>query len=138
MNESRPPLRGLLEASLYHDAEQTEAIERFYADVLGLVKVADWPGGHAFRLGDSVLLLFERKALESREGPVSAHGSSGPGHVCLVTDRGAFEAWKDELSRRGVAITHEHEWPGACRSFYFTDPAGNLLEVADGDLWPPA
>ena len=25
-----------------------------------------------------------------------------------------------------------------CRSFYFNDPAGNLLEIADGDLWPSA
>ena len=37
---------------------------------------------------------------------------------------------------QGVEITHEHDWDGGLRSLYFTDPAGNLLEIADGDLWP--
>lgn len=128
-------LAGLLEASLYHDAAEGAAMVDLYEDALGLPLVAEWPGGRALRLGDAVVLLFEREALTEREGPISAHGSAGPGHICFTVAAGEYEGWRDALGER-VAITHEHRWPSGRRSFYFRDPAGNLLEVADGDLWP--
>jgi hypothetical protein len=34
-----------------------------------------------------------------------------------------------------VHIIEEAEWNGL-RSFYFKDPADNVLEIADGDFWP--
>ena len=34
------------------------------------------------------------------------------------------------------SILEEIEWENGVRSFYFHDPAGNVLEIADGDLWP--
>jgi catechol 2,3-dioxygenase-like lactoylglutathione lyase family enzyme len=43
---------------------------------------------------------------------------------------------RERLADGGVEITHEHEWDGGGRSFYFHDPAGNLIEIADRDLWP--
>ena len=47
----------------------------------------------------------------------------------------AYESWKAHLLRRNVKILHEAEWPDAL-SFYFEDSEGNLLEIANGDLWP--
>ena len=35
-----------------------------------------------------------------------------------------------------MAIVHDSDWGGGGRSFYFEDPAGNLLEIADRDFWP--
>jgi catechol 2,3-dioxygenase-like lactoylglutathione lyase family enzyme len=128
-------LRTLLEAALYHDAADGEAMVELYEGVLGLEAVTQWPGGRALRLADSVLLLFEREALAEREGPVSDHGASGPGHACFAVAAGEYEDWRRRVGER-VAVTHEHEWPSGRRSFYFRDPAGNLLEIADGDLWP--
>lgn len=134
---AQPPLGGVLETSLYHDAAETEAIERFYGEVLGLAAVSRWPGAVAYRAGPGVLLLFERDALARRDSPIAAHGSAGPGHACLVVDgRDDYDAWRELLRARGVEITHEHDWKGGLRSMYFADPAGNLLEIADGDLWP--
>jgi catechol 2,3-dioxygenase-like lactoylglutathione lyase family enzyme len=130
-------LDGLLETCLYHDTEQAAAIERFYGEVLNLRLVARWPDGMAFRVGGGVLLLFDRQRLAKRDGPISEHGSDGPGHACLLAggeDR--YAAWRDRLEAQGVEITHEHTWSEGRCSFYFKDPAGNLLEVADGDLWP--
>ena len=98
--------------------------------------MARWPDGAAFRIGPGVLLLFDRELLAGRDGPISAHGSHGPGHACLLAggeDR--YREWKGRLEAEGVEITHEHRW-GERRSFYFNDPAGNLLEIADGDIWP--
>ncbi|MQA73817.1 MAG: hypothetical protein GEU88_05635 [Solirubrobacterales bacterium] len=132
-----PGLGSVLETCLYHDSAEAEAVERFYARVLGLRSVARWPGGIAFRLGPGVLLLFDRELLAEREGPISAHGAAGPGHACMVAGNPeAYEAWRRVLAEAGIEITHEHEWAEGRRSFYFCDPAANLLEIADGDLWP--
>ena len=127
---------GVLETTLYHDGGGREAIERFYGEVLGLPAVAGWPDGVAFRAGAGVLLLFDRERLAERPGPIADHGSSGPGHACLRAADGEFERWRERLDAAGVAIVHDHDWSGRGRSFYFKDPAGNLLEVADRDIWP--
>ncbi len=130
-------LGGVLETSLYHDAADASAIEDFYGGVLGLPAVSRWPGGTAYRMGPGVLLLFAREALAKRGSPIAAHGTEGPGHACLVVDGPvAYDTWLERLRTHGVEITHEHEWDGGLRSLYFSDPAGNLLEIADGDLWP--
>ncbi len=132
-----PGLAGVLETGLYHSAAETEAIERFYADSLGLPVVSRWKGAIAMRVGAGVLLLFERESLAERGGPIADHGAEGRGHACLLASGdGDYEAWRRRIAERGIEITHEHEWDGGRRSFYFHDPAGNLLEIADGDLWP--
>jgi catechol 2,3-dioxygenase-like lactoylglutathione lyase family enzyme len=126
----------VLETALYHDASERQDVERFYSEVLGLSAVSRWPDGLAFRVGPGVLLLFDRDGLAARDGPIAAHGSTGPGHACLIATGPEYEAWRQRIVDEGVTITHEHEWDAGRRSFYFHDPAGNLLEVADGDLWP--
>jgi len=131
-------LTGVLETSLYHDGGGREAVERFYGDLLGLTVVAGWPDGLAFRVGSGVLLLFDRDRLAERGGPVADHGSSGPGHACLLTGGDEYERWREQLEAAGVEIVHDSDWSGGGRSFYFKDPAGNLLEIADRDIWPAA
>jgi len=129
-------LAGVLETALYHDSGGREAVERFYGDLLGLPAVAGWEDGVAFRVGPGVLLLFDRRRLAQRGGPIADHGTSGPGHVCLRADGGEYERWRARLEAAGVEIVHDGEWGGGARSFYFKDPAGNLLEIADRDFWP--
>ena len=131
-----PGLAGVLETTLYHDGEGREAVERFYGDLLGLPAVAGWEDGVAFRVGAGVLLLFDRRRLAERPGPIADHGSSGPGHVCLQAAAGEYERWREHLEAAGVGIVHDSDWGGRGRSFYFEDPAGNLLEIADCDFWP--
>ena len=132
-------LDGVLETCLYHDTAEAEDVERFYAELLGLALVSRWPDGMAFRAGAGVLLLFDRQRLDERDGPIARHGSSGPGHACLLaTAPGELDAWRRRLETAGTEITHEHSWGDQRRSIYFADPAGNLLEIADGDLWPAA
>ena len=130
-------LVGVLETVLYHESAEREAVERFYGDVLGLPAVAGWEDGIAFRIGGGVLLLFDREQLALRPGPIAEHGSSGAGHACLQASGPAdLERWRAVLTAAGVEILHDHDW-GGVRSFYFKDPGANLLEIADGDLWPP-
>jgi catechol 2,3-dioxygenase-like lactoylglutathione lyase family enzyme len=129
-------LRSLLEAALYYDAEVEAAMAELYEDVLGLRVVAHWPDGRALRLGDAVVLLFEREALAARSDPIADHGTAGPGHACFTVAATEYDRWRRRIADR-VGVVHEHHWPEGRRSFYFRDPAGNLLEIADADLWPP-
>lgn len=129
-------LVGVLETALYHDGAEREAVERFYGDLLGLAPVAAWEDGTAFRVGGGVLLLFDRGRLAQRPGPIAEHGTSGPGHACLRAGGGDYERWRERLADAGIEIVCESEWGGGGRSFYFKDPAGNLLEIADRDIWP--
>lgn len=131
-----PDLAGILEAVVYHDAAEREATRRFYSKVLGLAEVAAWESGAAYRVGPGVVLVFDRARLAATDSPVAAHGTAGPGHVCLRAGAGRYDELRARLAAAGVAIRHDHEWPRGGRSFYFADPAGNLLEVADRDIWP--
>ena len=131
-----PGFAGILETCVYYSRPQREAVERFYVEELGLSRVAGWNDAFACRLPTGILLAFEREALGERSGPVAAHGSEGPSHVCLLAADGAYEPWRRRLRDLGVEITQEASWPDHKRSFYFHDPAGNLLEIADQDIWP--
>ena len=130
-------LGAVLEVALYHDAAEGQAMTGLYEGVLGLPIVARWPGGVAHRLGTALVLIFEREGLAEREGPIADHGTVGPGHLCFTVDADAYEDWRRRIADV-TDVVHEHEWSGDRRSFYFRDPAGNLLEIANGDLWPPA
>ena len=129
-------LVGVLETVLYHARGGRDAVMRFYGELLGLPAVARWEDGVAFRVGGGVLLLFDRDRLGERRGPIADHGTSGPGHACLQASDGQYERWRADLVAAGVEVVHDQEWGGGRRSFYFKDPADNLLEIASCDLWP--
>ena len=51
-------LTAVLETVLYHASGEEDELARFYAEVLGLPRIG---GGLTFRVGDGVLLLFNRE-----------------------------------------------------------------------------
>lgn len=131
----------MLETALYYTDE--EATARFYVDIMGMKPIGRRPGYFLFyRAGDSVFLLFDPESSRHSESLPPA-GADGEGHVCFVVDEDAYEPWKDYLRDRGIEIIQEVHWPRDVdpseetgRSFYFRDPNGNLLEIADKDFWP--
>lgn len=131
---SQPPqITDILETVLY--VEEIDRAERFYRDVLGLRQIGKEPGRHVFfRVGSGVLLLFHAEGTR-RRGSVPSHGAEGQIHVCFTTPSADYEGWKTQLQEHGVAIEQEVAWPRG-RSFYFRDPDGNLLELANADIWP--
>ena len=129
-----PPLNGVLETVLYFtDAARTED---FYAGVLGMKLLAkDQEGRNLFfRAGGSVFLMFDAAATE-RVGSLPPHGARGEMHTCFLVPEESYEPWKAHLRSRGVEIIQEVTWPRGL-SFYFRDPDGNLLEIANADIWP--
>jgi len=125
------------ETVLYaHDVAATAA---FYRDVLGL-RLVEGPDDltAAFRLNDGgVLLIFDPERSSQPGRPVPAHGGSGPGHVAFSVGAGQLGAAVAKLRAAGVEPELDKEWPRGGRSLYVRDPAGNSVELVEGDLWPP-
>jgi catechol 2,3-dioxygenase-like lactoylglutathione lyase family enzyme len=124
----------IYETVLY--AEDLAAVRDFYRDVLGLRSVGD-PGELAasFRLDDGGMLLFFSPQLSSQPGrAVPSHGTTGAGHIAFSVQK--LDDWRDRLRAGDVEIEQEVEWDGG-RSIYFRDPAGNSVELVEGDIWPP-
>jgi catechol 2,3-dioxygenase-like lactoylglutathione lyase family enzyme len=129
-------ITGIYETVLY--AEDVAAAAAFYRDVLGL-RLVDGPDELAagFRLDDGgVLLIFDptRASLPGR--PVPSHGTSGAGHIAFSVEEGTLAHWGEALRERSVEIELERGWERGGRSIYVRDPAGNSVELVDGDLWP--
>jgi catechol 2,3-dioxygenase-like lactoylglutathione lyase family enzyme len=126
-----PKLARVLETVLYFGEGEREEMLRFYGETLGLDRATDG----AFRVGDGLVLLFEREAAKRKTSP-PPHGTDGAAHVGFVAADGEYDAWKEHLAAAGVPAIQELTWDRDRRSFYFHDPAGNVLEIADGDMWP--
>ena len=125
-------LERILETVLYYSSGQEEELAQFYGEVLGLRAVGR--SGLTFRVGDGLLLLFDAD-LSSAQSRPPPHGARGAIHTCFVAPADEYEGWKQRLAEAGT-ILQENAWDNGVRSFYFHDPAGNVLEIADGDLWP--
>jgi catechol 2,3-dioxygenase-like lactoylglutathione lyase family enzyme len=128
----------ILETALY--ADDLDAAERFYADVLGLEKITRAGNRHVFfKCGPGVLLIFNpaETIIPYKVGqlPVPPHGAHGPGHLCFKAEAAELDDWRDRLMAAGVAIESDMEWPQGGRSIYFRDPAGNSLEFTEARIW---
>jgi catechol 2,3-dioxygenase-like lactoylglutathione lyase family enzyme len=126
--------QGILETCVY--AEDLNAAEAFYRDVLGLEFYAREPGRHVFfRCGRTMFLVFNPFATERADAHFPLHGAHGPGHAAFEVRDDEIESWKARLKNHAVPIETELEWPSGGRSIYFCDPAGNVLELATRRTW---
>ena len=124
----------MLETVVYCTTENEDATRRFYRDVLGLQPVRE--GSVAHRHGTGVLLLFNADESSVQDTPPPHGAPDARVHTCFLAAPEDYERWKERLADEGVDIVQEIEWESGPRSFYFEDPAGNMLEVAEGDMWP--
>jgi catechol 2,3-dioxygenase-like lactoylglutathione lyase family enzyme len=128
-----PRITGILETVLY--VADIDRAEQFYRDVMALRPIGKEPGRHVFfRVGSGVLLLF-RAERTRRSASLPPHGADGEIHVCFTIVPDEYEPWKARIREHQIVVEKETEWPHG-RSFYFRDPDGNLLELANADIWP--
>ena len=124
----------ILEACVY--ADDLEAAERFYTEVLGLETLARVEGRHVFfRCGGRVFLVFAAARTREGGGGIPGHGAEGPGHVCFAMREDEVEAWRARLHAYEVEVESDHAWPSGGRSLYFRDPAGNSVELGTPRIW---
>ena len=130
-------LRGIYETVLY--APDVAAASTFYSDVLGLRAVEEPDElAAAYRLPDGgMLLLFDPERSSASGRKVPAHGATGASHVAFAVAAGELARWAKTLRARGIEIEQELDWDGRGRSLYVRDPAGNSVELVEGDIWPP-
>lgn len=131
----RPELQGILETVLYCDSSNEDKVRDFYTRVLGMTQIEGLP--FAYRVGNSshVFLVFNRDETAVQDHP-PPHGSDGVAHACFEAAPGTYEDWKTYLHSVGIETRQEMTWGNGQRSFYFDDPAQNVLEIAEGDFWP--
>jgi catechol 2,3-dioxygenase-like lactoylglutathione lyase family enzyme len=82
-----------------------------------------------------VLLLFDPVRTRVADAGVPTHGATGEGHIAFVIEESEIDPWRERLTKAGVAIESEVEWPTGGRSLYFRDPARNVVELAPPTLW---
>lgn len=130
-------LLGVHETVLY--APDLDVAGAFYERTLGLRPISRSERGLGFRVNaDAVLLIFEPEAARAQAAAanVPAHGAIGPGHVAFRVAPGSLAAWRDRLKDRGIPIELERGWERGGRSLYVRDPAGNSIELLEGEIWP--
>lgn len=129
----------VLETILY--AQDLDAMETFYRDILGLEPLSKLEGRQVFyKLASQMLLIFNPDATvipppPDAKLPVPPHGAKGEGHVCFTASAEELDHWRAHVESRGVAIEADFLWPGGGRSIYFRDPAGNAIEFAEPRIW---
>ena len=128
--------RRLYETVIY--ATDVAEAARFYEQALGL-RLVEGPDDLAavFRLDDDgVLLIFDPERASAPGRAVPSHGTTGDGHVAFAVGEGELDECAEELRAYGAEIEREIDWPQGGRSIYVRDPAGNSVELVEGDLWP--
>lgn len=130
---------GILETVVY--ADDLDAALQFYQQVVGLELVSSEPGRHHFfRIGDSMLLVFNpqstaKETVQIGEATIPKHGSRGESHFAFQVQPDQFAAIRANLAAHSVEVESEIDWPGGGHSLYCRDPAGNSVEFATRSLW---
>ena len=116
--------------------EDLESILEFYKTKLGLPVISYVPGKHLFfRAGTSVLLFFNPVDSKEKKSP-PAHYGGGKQHFAFEVPKNKYAETKMWLQSLGIKVTDEVTWKSGEESFYFEDPAGNVLEVVpDKGIW---
>ena len=116
--------------------EDLESILEFYKNKLDLPLISYVPGKHLFfHAGSSVLLFFNPVDSKEKTSP-PAHYGGGKQHLAFEVPKGMYEETKIKLKSLGIKVTDEVVWKSGEESFYFEDPAGNVLEVVpDKGIW---
>jgi catechol 2,3-dioxygenase-like lactoylglutathione lyase family enzyme len=121
-------------------ARDIPAMVDFYSGVLGLRTVEEPDElSAAFRLDDGAMLLIfdpDHSSLPGR--PVPPHGAVGPGHVAFLVEPAELDRCAERLRQADVETERELDrGRTGGRALYVRDPAGNSVELLDGDPWPP-
>lgn len=130
----------IIETVLYSD--NVEEMATFYQKIFGFkILQKSLPRGVFLQAGESVLAIFNRSMTTEGNQIAPSHGTVGATHMALEVPDGEYDEWKNALSFNGIHIEQEIVWNSrnnGAKSFYFRDPAGNNIEIAEKKLWDPA
>jgi catechol 2,3-dioxygenase-like lactoylglutathione lyase family enzyme len=139
MPEDTPPIRRVLETSLYvADLVRSRA---FYTQLMGFPVFLEDARMVALGVpGGGVLLLFRHGGSQAGsdmpEGHVPGHDGAGRLHLAFAIGPADLAAWEAHLAAQGVTVESRITWPRGGTSLYFRDPDDHSVEVATPGLWP--
>ena len=134
-----PQLTAIYETILY--ASDIAAMSRFYSRVLGLRVVKESVASAAvLRMPDGgILIIFDPAESRQPGRDIPSHGyaleGGACGHIAFAMKPGELATWRATLAHHGIAIEHEQRWPPGGTSIYLRDPAGNSVELVEGEVW---
>jgi catechol-2,3-dioxygenase len=133
IGDPQPRIVEVYETVLYGSG--IDSLAAFYRDIIGLPLLEVDPGlMAALRLPHGgVILVFDPAKSAAPGRQVPSHGAEGSGHVAFRVEN--LDAWREHLAAREVAIEREIHWGAELASIYIRDPAGNSVELANGELW---
>ena len=114
------------------DLEKTRS---FYHDLLDLPVIDYVKDKHIFfRAGGSVLLCFNPDDSRNKKSPPPHYGR-GKLHFAFEVSPEDYQGTKQKILNKGIQITDSVKWKNGQESFYFEDPAGNVLEIVPQGIW---
>jgi catechol 2,3-dioxygenase-like lactoylglutathione lyase family enzyme len=103
---------------------------RFYTEVLGMERSYEWAGEITMLKAGGTFLAI---AYWAKGSDASRQPAITVDHFAFRVDRATYEGARAELDAQGVVIDHESDH-GICRSLYFRDPDGHLVELVCYEL----
>ncbi len=126
-------IRQIKETCIYY--RDLEKAKNFYHTLLELPIISYVKEKHIFfKAGSSVLLCFNPDDSRLKKSP-PAHYAEGKYHFAFEVAREEYENHKQEILSKGIVITDKIIWETGQESFYFEDPAGNVLEIVPVGIW---
>ena len=109
--------------------------KEFYHERLGLQVIGEVENKHIFfKAGESVLLCFNPDDSRLKESP-PAHYAEGKYHFAFEVTKEEYHKHKQEIIEKGISIIDVLVWKNGLESFYFNDPAGNVVEIVPEGVW---
>jgi catechol 2,3-dioxygenase-like lactoylglutathione lyase family enzyme len=116
----------------FRDLEKALA---FYHGLLELPVISYVRNKHIFfRAGTSVLLCFNPDDSRHKKSP-PGHFAEGKLHLAFEVFVDEYERTKQTILQKGIPIIDKVIWETGQESFYFEDPAGNVLEIVPVGIW---
>ena len=125
------PLKGLGAITLF--VEDLERSKSFYEDVFGLQVIHEDEDSVAFDFGSTIVNLLRIPAARTLIEPGEVAGREAGSRCQLTIWVDDADAACAQLEARGVVLLNgpmDREW--GVRTACFTDPAGNVWEIAQG------
>jgi len=125
----------IIETVLYCD-DVKEMLD-FYQDLFNFPANKHLPRSVFLKCGENVLVIMNRSMTSQENQLPPHHGATGAQHIALEVEDSEYDEWKALFVKKGLPIEKEITWDGhhGARSFFFRDPAGNNIEIAEKKLW---
>ncbi len=127
--EARSWLRGISAITFF--VEDLEVMKQFYGKIFGLPLLFEDNDAAMFKIGTTHIKLLKTMAAEELYEPATVASREAGSRYVLTLPVDDVDAMCTELATRGVELLNGPvDRPWGVRTASFSDPAGNIWEIA--------